>query len=60
MPLQFQPEESIDVQAPRFNNMIELARQVAMSLPGDMTLIVKDHPGMFGFRNPKYLNKIKN
>ena len=39
--------------------MIELARQVAMSLP-NMTLIVKDHPGMFGFRNPKYLNKIKN
>lgn len=60
LPLQFQPEESIDVQAPRFNNMIELARQVAMSLPGDMTLIVKDHPGMFGLRNPKYLNKIKN
>jgi hypothetical protein len=60
LPLQFQPEESIDVQAPRFNNMLELARQVAMSLPGDMTLVVKDHPAMFGLRNPKYLNKIKN
>ena len=40
--------------------MLELARQVAMSLPGDMTLVVKDHPAMFGLRDPKYLNKIKN
>lgn len=57
-PLQFQPEETIDVDAPRFNNQIETARQVAMSLPEDYTLIVKDHPSMLGFRPVSYINKV--
>jgi len=57
-PLQFQPEEAIDVVAPYFNNQIETARIVAMSLPGDMTLAVKEHPSMIGLRRPSYLDKI--
>ncbi len=57
-PLQFQPEETIDVVAPRFNNQIETARQVAMSMPGDYTLMVKDHPAMLGRRSPSYLEKV--
>ena len=57
-PLQFQPEASIDLQATRFNNQIEIARQVAMSLPGDLTLVVKDHPAMFGLRPRSYLEKL--
>ncbi len=57
-PLQFQPEASIDLTAPRFNNQIETARQVAMSLPDDYTLAVKDHPAMFGYRSPSYLKKL--
>ena len=57
-PLQFQPEETIDVQSVRQNNQIETARQVAMSLPGDMTLVTKDHPDMVGLRPRSYLEKV--
>ena len=57
-PLQVQPESTIDVVASRFNNQIETARQVAMSMPGNYTLVVKDHPGMIKRRSPSYLEKI--
>lgn len=57
-PLQFQPEEQIDVLSPYFSNQIETARQVAMSLPDSYTLAVKDHPAMIGLRPPSYLEKI--
>jgi hypothetical protein len=57
-PLQFQPEASIDVAAPYFSNQVETARQVAMSLPGDYTLVVKEHPAMVGLRSPSYLEKV--
>ena len=57
-PLQFQPEESIDVAAPFFNNQIETARLVAQSLPDDYTLAVKDHPDMAELRPPSYLEKV--
>ncbi len=57
-PLQVQPEETIDVYSPFFNNQIETARLVAQSLPDDYTLVVKEHPGMYGLRSPSYLEKI--
>ncbi|OGY48669.1 MAG: hypothetical protein A3D39_05395 [Candidatus Buchananbacteria bacterium RIFCSPHIGHO2_02_FULL_39_17] len=57
-PLQFQPEASIDVVAPYFSNQIETARLLAMSLPDDYTLVVKEHPTMVGLRPPSYLEKI--
>ena len=57
-PLQFQPEETIDVAAPFFNNQIETARLAAQSLPDDYTLVVKDHPEMAELRPPSYLEKI--
>lgn len=58
-PLQFQPESSIDVMASHFNNQIETARLVAMSLPGDYTLVVKEHPAMIGLRPSSYTEKIR-
>ena len=58
-PLQFQPEASLDVIAPLFNNQIEVARQIAMALPGDLILVVKEHPAMLGKRPPSYLEKIQ-
>ncbi|RCK38860.1 hypothetical protein TH19_03415 [Thalassospira profundimaris] len=58
-PLQVQPEATIDVHATRFNNQLETARQVAMSMPGDMTLVVKDHPNMSMRRSRSYLDKIQ-
>jgi len=57
-PLQFQPEATIDVAAPYFTNQIEVARLLAMSLPDDYTLVVKDHPEMVGLRSDSYLEKI--
>lgn len=57
-PLQFQPEASIDVFAPFFSNQLDAIRQVAMSLPGDLTLVVKDHPAALGFRSHKLLDKL--
>jgi hypothetical protein len=57
-PLQFQPEATIDATAPFFSNQIETARQVAMALPDDYTLVVKEHPGMVGLRPPSYIEKV--
>jgi hypothetical protein len=58
LPLQFQPEQAIDVVAPYFNNQIETARLVAQSLPGDYTLAVKEHPAMLGKRQRSYYEKL--
>lgn len=57
-PLQVQPEATIDVFSPFFNNQIEAIRLTAMSLPDGYTLIVKEHPGMEDKRPPSYLEKI--
>lgn len=57
-PLQFQPEEQIDVISGCFNNQIETARLTAQSLPGDMTLVVKEHPSMIGRRSRDFYDKI--
>ena len=56
-PLQYQPESTIDMLAPFFTNQIEVARLAAMALPGDYTLMVKEHPSMVGLRPPSYLEK---
>jgi len=57
-PLQFTPEASADLMCPLFNNQVEVARQIAMSLPDDYTLVVKEHPNMVGLRTPAYLEKL--
>ncbi len=57
-PLQFQPESPTDVNAPYFSNQIETIRLVAMSLPNDYTLVVKEHPAMQGYRASSYIEKI--
>ncbi|MBI4779210.1 CDP-glycerol glycerophosphotransferase family protein [Candidatus Falkowbacteria bacterium] len=57
-PLQFTPEASADLMCPLFNNQVETARQIAMSLPDDYTLVVKEHPDMVGLRSPSYLKTI--
>ncbi len=57
-PLQCQPEATIEVQSAFFSNQIEISRLVAMSLPDDYTLVVKEHPDMVGLRPLSYLKKI--
>ena len=58
-PLQVQPEATIDVMAPFHNNQIETIRQVAQLLPGDLTLVVKEHPSAVGKRPSSFIEKIK-
>jgi hypothetical protein len=58
MPLQVQPEAQIDMLATHFANQIETARQVALALPGDYTLAVKEHPAMIERRPPSYHEKL--
>ena len=57
-PLKYTPEGNMDLMCPLYNNQIELARQIAMSLPGDYTLVIKEHWGMVGLRTPSYLEKV--
>ena len=57
-PLQTQPEAQIDTVACYFNNQFETARLTAKSLPGDMTLAVKQHPGMLGKKGRRYCEKL--
>ncbi len=57
LPLQYQPEASIDVTAAYFSNQFEVARLAAMSLPKEYTLVVKDHPAMLGMRSKNHLEK---
>jgi len=58
IPLQFNPEETVDVSGARYNNQIETIRQIAMSAPGDYTVVVKDHPAMLGKQGRSYLEKV--
>ena len=60
MPLQLQPEASMDIQSTKYSNQIETARQIAMNLPSNMCLYIKDHPAMYGLRKKTYLLKLKS
>ncbi len=59
-PLSVQPEMSTNLWAPIFTNLFELIRQIAISLPGGTTLVVKEHPFMIGRRTKKYYEKLKS
>jgi hypothetical protein len=58
LPLQVQPEAVIDMLAAHFSNQIETARQIALALPGDYTLVVKEHPSMLSRRSPSFHEKL--
>ena len=58
-PLSVQPELSTNLWAPMFTNLFELIRQIAISLPSGMSLVVKEHPIMLGRRSKKYYEKLK-
>jgi len=59
-PLSVQPELSTNLWAPIFTNLFELIRQIAISLPSGMTLVVKEHPINLGRRNKNYYEKLKS
>lgn len=50
-PLHTEPEVSLLVYGRPYVNQIEIVRMLAMSLPVDMVLLVKEHPWMVGKRS---------
>lgn len=57
-PLHIEPEIAMLLYAPFYTNQIELIRTSARSLPLDMLLFVKEHPGMIGYRTRDYYKEI--
>lgn len=52
--LHFQPEATTSAQAPYFINQDSLCEALAISLPGDTALYVKEHKASLGNRGPAY------
>ncbi|MBI2030609.1 hypothetical protein HYT05_03235 [Candidatus Kaiserbacteria bacterium] len=57
-PLHIDPEIATLLLGPYYTNQLELIRATARSLPIDMLLYVKEHPGMVGFRTRRYYQEI--
>lgn len=56
-PLHVQPEATPDIVAHQFSNQLELARQIASSLPLGTKLLIKEHPNAVGCRSMIALSK---
>jgi hypothetical protein len=59
-PLHTEPEVSLLVYGRPYVNQIEIIRTLAMSLPVDMILVVKEHPWMVGKRTLGAYSKMLN
>jgi hypothetical protein len=57
--LQTQPESSIDVMGAPYNNQIDLIRHIARSLPINIKLYVKAHPGDIDGKRLSYYKEIE-
>lgn len=57
-PLHFEPEVSLQVFGRPYQNQIELVRNLALSLPPGMVVLVKEHPRSIGFRPLGYYRKL--
>ncbi|MHC4474179.1 MAG: capsular polysaccharide export protein, LipB/KpsS family [Planctomycetota bacterium] len=57
-PLHFEPEVSLQVFGRRYQNQIELVRNVALSSPVGTKVLVKEHPRSLGFRPFSYYRKL--
>lgn len=53
-PLQVEPEETITIQSPEFSNPLAAVYEVALELPADATLVVKEHIWQVGRRPDSY------
>lgn len=58
-PLHQEPELNLLMFAPYFADQGWTARTIAQSIPLTYKLYVKDHPLMFGYRNPKFYEWLK-
>jgi len=57
-PLHFEPEVSLQVFGRPYQNQIEVIRNIAISLPAGMDVVVKEHPRSRGFRTLAYYKKL--
>jgi len=57
--LNYEPEHTLDVEAPHFVSTHETVRNIARSLPLGVRLYVKEHPTGLGLRGPAALERIK-
>ena len=57
-PMHTEPEIAIQINGRVLTNQIEVIRNIAMSLPLNHKLIVKEHPRSFGLRKVSYYKKI--
>lgn len=57
-PLHTEPEVSLLVYGRPYVNQIEILRMLAMNLPADMVLVVKEHPWMVGKRSLQAYRKM--
>lgn len=57
-PLHFEPEIALQIYARPLQNQIEVARNIALSLPAGMKLVVKEHPRSSGHRPLSYYRKL--
>ena len=58
--LHVQPEASTDVLAPYFVEQISVIRQIALSLPPNYRLVVKEHVPAFGSRSSNFYKTIQS
>ncbi|MEN9558532.1 MAG: hypothetical protein RL141_901 [Candidatus Parcubacteria bacterium] len=58
-PLHYEPETSLLLLAPYYADQLHLIRQIARSLPVQMTLYVKEHPAMVEYRPRSYYRALK-
>ena len=59
-PLHTEPEVSLLVYGRPYVNQLEVIRQVALSLPVHMCLLIKEHPWMVGKRSLSWYEKLLN
>ncbi|MGH1440771.1 MAG: hypothetical protein ACRBBR_11700 [Cellvibrionaceae bacterium] len=59
-PLHFEPEVSMQVVGRPYQNQIELIRNISLSLPAGMKIVIKEHPRSKGFRSLGYYEKLLN
>jgi hypothetical protein len=57
-PLHFEPEVSLQVFGRPYQNQIEVVRNLALAVPVNMTVVVKEHPRSLGFRKLSYYRKL--
>jgi hypothetical protein len=57
-PLHFSPESSINVPAPYYIDQIRVVDRILLERQNNRTLILKEHPAMFGFRDAGFYNSL--